>query len=85
MHIHIEVVSTATGVLPNESLLISFVDSLLQTIGFVPELSSHINISSFCSHAEPNDECSFHQLVGIVSQYFSIFTGAWLRLITIDN
>jgi hypothetical protein len=61
------------------------VDSSLELVGFKPEFTSDINICSFGSHGETDNESTFDELVRLVSENFSIFTGSWLGLVSIDN
>ncbi len=85
MHIDVKVIATTTCIFANESLLVGFINSLLQLVGFVPELPSDIDVASFSFHAEAYNESSLDQFVRVVSQDFSILAGARFRLISIDN
>jgi hypothetical protein len=61
------------------------VDGSLELVGFIPEFTSDINICSSGSHGKTDDESTFDELVRLVSENFSIFTGSWLGLVSIDN
>jgi hypothetical protein len=85
MNIHIEVISTIAGIFTDETLGIGFVNRSLELNLFVPKLSSYINVSSFSFHGKTNEKCAFNEFVRVVSENFSVFAGAWLRLITVDD
>jgi hypothetical protein len=85
VNINIKVITTSASVFTKESLLIGFIDSLLKTVGLMPELSSYINIGSLGLHTKTNDQSSFDKLMRIMSQDFSVLASTRLRLIRIDN
>ncbi len=85
MYIDVKVVSTSASVLTKETFLVCLINSFLDLVSFMPKFSSDVDIRCFCSHTESNHKGTFDQLHWLVSQDFSIFACAWLRLITIDN
>ena len=52
------------------------VDCLLETVGFVPELSADVDVGGFSAHGEADDECAFDEFVWVSAEYFSVFAGA---------
>jgi len=85
MGVDIKVVATATGVLSEESLLVCFLNSLIELESLIPEFTSAINIGGLCSHGEANDQGALDELVWVVTENFSIFACSWFGLIGIDN
>jgi hypothetical protein len=51
----------------------------------VPELSADVDIGGLGSHGETDNQCALDQFVGIATQNFSIFAGARLRLVGVDD
>ena len=85
MNINVKVIATSASILSNEALLICFIDSPLELDLLVPELASHVEVGGLRSHAESDHECALDELVGVVSQNFSIFTCAGLGLVPVDH
>lgn len=85
MNYDIEVITTVTSVLSKVSSLVGLVDGLLELALFVPELSSHIDVSGLSSHRESDNQSSFYQFVRVVTHNFPVLTGSWLRFISVDN
>ena len=84
MYDDIEVVTTATSVLTNKTLGVGFIDRTLELHLLVPKLTSHVDVGSLGTHAESDDECTFHKLVGVMSQDLTILASSWLRLVRIN-
>ena len=66
-------------------LISNLIDSPLQAVGFMPELSSDIDVGGSGSHRETNNQGSLHELMRVISKYFSILASSWLGFIGIDN
>ena len=81
----IEVVARAASVLANEALLIGLIDSSLELVHLIPELATDVDVSGLGAHTESDDEGTLDELVGVVTEDFTVLAGTWLRLIRVDN
>jgi hypothetical protein len=78
MDVDIKIVARIASILAEEALSVGLINSTLKLDLFVPEFAANINVSSFGTHGETNDEGSFDQFVGIVSHDFAVLASAWL-------
>jgi len=85
MEVDIKGVSTATTILPHESLLVSLVDGILHRNSLIIELPSNINITSSRIHRPSNDNTALNQLVRILPHDLPVLARPRLALICIDN
>ncbi len=85
MQIHLEIVSTATSVLPDQSLLVSLVDCLLNVSSLLVELSSDVDVGGGSVHGSTGNETSFDQFMGISSHDFSIFAGTGFTFVCVND
>mmetsp|Transcript_4744 Transcript_4744/g.9940 ORF Transcript_4744/g.9940 Transcript_4744/m.9940 type:complete len:202 (+) Transcript_4744:1162-1767(+) len=85
MNVHVIVISRACCVLSEKSSRISLIHSLLESIGFIVELSTNVDIAGLGFHGKASKESSFNECVGVFSQNLTIFASAGLRLISIDH
>jgi hypothetical protein len=85
LNINIKIISTAASILSKEALLVCLIYRSLELDLLIPEFTTNVNVGSFSSHTETNNKSTFHKLMRVVSENFSVFAGTWLRLITVDD
>ena len=85
MSIDIEIVTGTTGILAEETLVVSLLNCSLELQAFVPEFTSYVNIGGLSSHSKTNDQGAFNQFVWIMSENLPVLASAWFRLISVNN
>ena len=83
--VNLEIPTGFTGVFADQHRLTSFVNSDLKALGFVMKFPADVNIGSVGTHGETGDQCPFQQFMGIVTDNFTVFAGAGLTFIGIDD
>ena len=85
MDVHIEIIATAAGILAKETFSIGFINCALQLDLFIPEFTTNVDVGSFGSHAEADNEGAFNKLVGVMTENLAILACAGLGLIAIND
>ena len=81
----VEVVATAAGVLADQTFFVGFLDCTLQDGGFVVEFTADVDIGGSAIHRSAGNEAAFNQFVRVFAHDFSIFAGAGLAFVGINN
>lgn len=81
----VKVVSGAAGVFADETVLVGFVDGLLEVGGFVVEFTADVDVGGVGLHGESGNQATFDQLVGFEAQDFAVFAGLRLAFIGVDD
>ena len=84
MHVKVEWVAGAAGVLADQTGLIGLVDGGLQTLCFAAELTPDIDITGVNPHSDRGEQTAFNQLLRVIAKDVAILAGPGLTLIGID-
>lgn len=83
--VDVEVVSSTTGVLSDETSLVGFLDGALKDGGLVVELATDVDVGGGAVHGATGDQTSLEQLVGVLAHNLTVLAGSGLTLIGVDD
>merc|ERR1719494_911081 len=85
VHVHVEIISRSTSILPDQTVLVSLVDGELHVRCFIIELSPDIDVCCSCSHSSTCHQAAFYKLVRVVSHDLTIFACTRFSFISVYN
>ena len=84
MSVHIEIIARAASILAEETFVVRLLDGLLKLETFIPKLTTHVDVSSLCSHTEAHDQSTFDEFMWVMSQNLTILACSRLRFVSVD-
>lgn len=85
LHEDVEIVAGVTGVLPDQTGLVSLGYRNLHVGRLVVKFTAYVDVSGAGSHSATGDQAALHELVRIVAQDLAILAGPRLTLIGVDH
>ena len=85
VHVDVEVVAAAAGVLADEAVLVCLLDRALEHGRLVVELAPDVDVGGGGVHGAADDEAALDELVRVLAHDLAVLAGSGLALVGVDD
>src|SRR5579862_1156089 len=85
VHVDVNIIARAAGVLANEPRRIGFVDRRLEALCLIVEFAADVDVGGLHPHPEAGQNAALDQLVRVVAQDVAVLAGAGFALVGVDH